>query len=412
MNRLQEILKRKQEIRSLLEGDQDVDVKAIEEELRQLQEEETKIIEKRKLAESINNGQAETRTLEKPVEERSTKTEVRNLPWSEAIDTDEYRSAWIKDMMGQSLNAEERSFMDKVNDEYRAFTHTTENTAILIPKTVVAGIWERAEETSSLWKKVRKFRVTGELSLIKGNESTSDAEWYVEADEVDTKELAFGQLNLSGCELARAIQVTWKLKKMSIQEFEAYITREIGRKMGKALAHGVYVGKGKPGTGDTFKPEPLGIKTALLAEADTPQIAEYVEADGITYDNMVDLLANLHSSFAEGAEIYANYRTITSTFMKIKDANGRPYWVADPARPGSGFILGFKVEADEAIPVGEVLAANLGEGYVANINEDVTMHRQDHILKRVTDYMGYAIVDGAPMDNKAFSILRVATPTV
>ncbi|MFP7447126.1 phage major capsid protein [Bacillus infantis] len=407
MNRLQEILKRKQEIRSMLEGDQEVDVKEIEEELRQLQAEETKIIEKRKLAEGIQMGEVETREIEKPKEERSAKGEVRNLPWNEAIDTEEYRSAWLMDMMGQSLKEEERSFMNKVNDEYRAFTHNTENTAILIPKTVVAGIWTRAEEVSSLWKEVRKFRVTGELSMIKGNEAESEAEWYVEEDEVDTKQLGFGQLNLTGCELARAIQVTWKLRKMSIPEFEAYIISEIGKKMGKALAHGVYVGRGKPGSGDTFKPEPLGIKTALLAEAQTPQVIEYTVAEGMEYDSLVDLLANLHSSYASGAKIYANYRTITSTFMKIKDATNRPYWVADPARPGSGFILGFQVVADEAIPVGEVLAANLSEGYVANINEDVTMHREDQMKKRLTDYMGYAIVDGAPMDNKAFSILRV-----
>lgn len=407
MNRLQEILKRKQEIRSMLEGDQEVDVKAIEDELRQLQEEETKIIEKRKLAEGIQMGQVESREIEKPSEDRAAKPEVRNLPWNEAINTEEYRSAWIKDMMGQSLKEEERSFIHKVNDEYRAFTHTTENTAILIPKTVVAGIWERAEEISSLWKEVRKFRVTGELSMIKGNESGSDAEWYEEEDEVDSKELGFGQLNLTGCELARDIQVTWKLRKMAMPEFEAYIIREIGKKMGKALAHGVYVGRGKPGSGDTFKPEPLGIKTALLAEEGTPQVITYAAADGVKYDNLVDLLANLHSSYAPGAKIYANYRTVTSTFMKIKDATERPYWVADPARSGSGFILGFQVVADEAIPVNEVLVANLSEGYVANINEDVTMHREDQMKKRLTDYMGYAIVDGAPMDNKAFSILRV-----
>src|SRR5690606_6633136 len=106
----------------------------------------------------------------------------------------------------------------------------------------------------------------------------NEAEWYVEADEVDSKELGFGSVNLTGCELARDIQVTWKLRKMAIPEFEAYIIREIGKKMGKALAHGVYAGRGKPGTGETFKPEPLGIKTALNAEEDPSQVIEYDEA--------------------------------------------------------------------------------------------------------------------------------------
>lgn len=412
--RMKEILERKAEIRTLLQGEDDVDVKALQEEVRALGEEQQKIEERQQIAASIETGQMEGRDIKKPDDGRKPdrREEVRQMSWNDAIETDEYRSAWLRDMMGKPLSEDERSLVHDINDEYRAFTHTTENTAILIPKTVVAGIWSRAEEISALWTEVRKFYVPGELTMAKGNESASEAEWYVEADEVDSKELGFGAVNLTGCELARDIQVTWKLRKMAVPEFEAYIISEIGKKMGKALAHGVYIGKGKPGTGETFKPEPLGIKTALNADTDSPQVIEYAAADGISYDNLVDLLANLHSSYAAGAKIYANYRTITSTFMKIKDANERPYWVADPARPGSGFILGFKVEPDEAIPVGEVMAANLQEGYIANINEDVTMHREDQMKKRLTDYMGYAIVDGAPLDNKAFSILQVAVPAV
>ena len=79
MNRLQEILDRKAEIRTMLEGDQDVNMKEIQEELRNLQEEEKKIIEKRQLAENIQINKTKIHTIKKPKNKVGKKVEVRNI---------------------------------------------------------------------------------------------------------------------------------------------------------------------------------------------------------------------------------------------------------------------------------------------------------------------------------------------
>lgn len=415
MNRLQEILQRKQEIRSLLESDGEVNVKEIQEELRQLQEEEAKIIEKRKIAEGIQLGRIESRHIENPLEQQgSQKPEIREMKWDQAIDTEEYRTLWAKEMMGQSLNSEERDLFNKVNDEYREFTHTTENSQILIPKTVAAGIWRRAEEQYPLWADVRKFNVPGNLSMLKSDGNGVDGRWYTEDQKVDTDELGFGQLDLTGCELAKAIQVTWKLKKMALPEFESYIIREIGDRMGISLSKAVYEGKGKPGAGASFKPEPRGIKTVLAAETDTPQIIDYDHATGVEFKTLTNVMAKLHSSYVNGATIYANNASIWNILANIVDGQGRPLFITDVQAGGVGRILGRSIKADAGIPEGEFLIANVSAGYVANINEDITMYREDHVRERLTDYMGYAIVDGDVLDSKAFVILQVesTTPTV
>ena len=410
MNRLQEILERKAEIRTMLEGDQDVNMKEIQEELRSLQEEEKKIIEKRQLAESIQVGETEVRTIEKPKDEAEKKVEVRNMKWNEAIESNEYRSAWAKDMMGQSLSNEERDFLNKVNDEYREFTHTTENTQVLIPKTVAAGIWRRAEEQYPLWADVRKLRVTGTLSMLRSDGNAVDARWYTEDQKVDTDKLGFGTMELTGCELAKAIQVTWKLKKMALPEFEAYIIREIGDRMGISLSAGTYTGRGKPGAGDTFKPEPYGIKTRLTAESGTPQLKTY--AGDITYRDLTGVMAGIHSSYVNGAVIYANNTTIWNQLANIVDEMGRPLFVADVQAGGVGRIFGKTIKPDAGMPDGEIMVGNVNAGYVANINEDITMYREEHVRERLTDYMGYAIVDGDVVDTKAFVILSNGTPEV
>ncbi|WP_313894684.1 phage major capsid protein [Psychrobacillus sp.] len=319
---------------------------------------------------------------------------------------DIYVNAWAKDMMGQKLNDNEIEVFEKVNSRFdNEFTHDTNNTQVLIPETIAAGIWKRAEEQYPLWADVRKLRVKGHLSMIKGNNS-AEARWYDEADTVDTDELGFGTLELTGNELAKAVQVTWKLRKMAISEFVAYIQREIADRMGIALAHGVYEGKGKPGSGESFKPEPYGIKTRLEAEADTPQVINYTK-DKLAYTNLTAAMGGLHSSYVNGSAIYANNATIWSDLANLVDGNGRPMFIADVMSGGVGRIFGRVVKADASIPVGEILVGNPGSGYIANINEDITMYKEEHVRERLTDYMGYAIVDGDVVDNEAFVILRV-----
>ena len=61
-----------------------------------------------------------------------------------------YVGAWAKVMQGKSLEKGEQELFDKVNAEFsNAYTHDTGNTAVLIPETIVAGIWSRANRNVS-----------------------------------------------------------------------------------------------------------------------------------------------------------------------------------------------------------------------------------------------------------------------
>src|SRR5690606_21550916 len=178
---------------------------------------------------------------------------------------------------------------------------------------------------------------------------------------------------------------------------------EIGDRMGISLSKAVYEGRGVSSDG-SFKPEPYGIKTRLEAEAGTPQIQTY-DSD-LDYKGLTGMMGGIFSSYVNGATIYANNATIWSVLANVVDGQGRPMFVADVMAGGVGRIFGRTIKADATIPEGEILLGNLGQGYVANINEDITMYREDHIRERLTDYMGYAIVDGDVLDNKAFVILK------
>ena len=400
--RLREIETRMQEIRTMLQGDGDIDLTAIQNELNSLTEERSRLTQRQAMLATLG-----TQPTAQPAEHAGEQPAQRRVDAGSV----EYRDAWAAAMMGASLTAEQSRILDEVNQrDGNGFVHSTANSAILVPDTVVAGIWKRAEEAYPLWRNVRKFAVRGTLKAKRHTAiNAGDAAWYDDDQSAVTREEnTFDEIELTGCELAKAVPVSWKLRAMAVPEFISFITQEIGDRMGVALGTAVWSGKGKPGSGQTFKPEPRGIKTALDAETNTPQVVSYT-AGSLKEADLRNAVAKVHSSYIGNGCWYANNTTVWTILAGIQDANKRSILVPDTAHEGAvGMILGKPVEVDAGLADGEVLFGD-AQMYWANVNEPMTMHNEDHVLERETDYMGYAIVDGDVFDSKAFAYLKPAT---
>lgn len=315
-----------------------------------------------------------------------------------ALESEEYKVAWAKTLMGKQLTQDESETYMMVNE---AFTHTTENTSIVIPKTVTKGIWEMAAEMYPYFADVTKTYVNGTLSMIQ-EDTSSDAAWYEERSKTEDGKETFKEFQLSGCELARAITVSWKLKEMSIEDFIPYIQRRMARKMGAAAGYGATHGKGK---GSSGKPEPIGTVTALLSAEGTPQVVRYKKGTSPTYQNILDARAKVKSGYSVNLKIYANSTTIWTKLASIVDANKRPIFLVDPTGNGQIRILGMAVKEDDSMNDGEILISNPSDGYHMNINKEMTMMTEDHVKERKTDYCGYAIMDGNIITDKAHVLL-------
>lgn len=318
-----------------------------------------------------------------------------------------YENAWAKSMMGAKMTESEQTVFEKVNAEFKnAYTHDTGNTAILIPETVAAGIWARAIEEYPLYGDARKFAVRGKFTIKKHDSiDAGDATWYTEPTVTGDEQNTFGELTLDGCELSKAITVSWKLKAMSMSEFIPYITNELGQRIGIALGVAAYSGTGVN--------QPRGVLTALLAEAGTPQVSTYDPGTApLTYDMLAIAIARLHSSYLNGSIIYANNSTIWTQLATLKDDIGRPLFVPDVTAGGVGRMFGMVVKPDAAVTGGDILIGNAARGLIFNVNEPLSVATEEHIKARVTDYAAYTIVDGDVLDEMAFSVIRNAAPTV
>ena len=339
----------------------------------------------------------------RPIENRSvavpgaTVVEVSNVVENE---DDVYLRAWAADMQGRSMTAQEKTVFDKVNAEFsNAYTHDTSNTAVLIPETVAAGIWKRAAEMYPLYADARKYNVTGKLVIKKHTGIVAgDAAWYDEDTATADEQNAFGELVLDGRELSKAVTISWKLRAMAMDEFIPFIINELGERMGVALGNAAAKGKGASSL------EPEGVETALLAESGTPQIATY--SGTLTYATVTEAVAKLHSSYLNGAAIYANNATIWGKLANIMDGNNRPMFVPDVTGGGVGRIFGMVVKPDAGISAGSIVIGNASQGLAFNVNEPLSITTEEHAKARTTDYVAYAVVDGGVVDTQAFALIR------
>lgn len=309
-----------------------------------------------------------------------------------------YETAWAKMMMGKKLTDAEQNTISMVNAAL-----TTVNTGAVIPTTVAEGIWDLIEEQHPLWADAQKTYVNGNYNMIVSDVS-SEAAWYDEATATADGSETFRTISLTGCELARNIVVSWKLREMAVEDFIPFIQRKLADKMGKALSYGVAKGKGQPGASDTFKAEPKGIITALLAETNTPQIKTYT-AGSLGYSDLTAALSKIKYGL-DGLRIYVNNTTKWGELANVKDQNGRPIMIADPINGGISRIFGIEVKREDALADGEILFANPSVGYIANVNKDMSLATEEHVKERTADYCAYAIVDGNVTTTKAHALLK------
>lgn len=314
------------------------------------------------------------------------------------VDSSTYREAFFNRLMGNEVTNEQKRVFANVNPNILN-TMTGASTAVVVPTTTSSKIWRKVGELYPFYQDCFKMSVKGNFELIK-EKTSPDAKWYDEATATEDGEEDLEKYQLTGCELARSIDVSWKLKKMSMDDFENYIVEKMAKKMGAALGYASVQGKGKP-TAAEHKPEPLGVATALQTAGNEKRIVEYTTAP--TYANLTALFSKVKSAYKK--TVYATNDFIWSVLANIKDKNDRPYFIPDTTAGGVGRLFGAVVKEDDSVPADMLLLGD-ASAYTMNFNEDITLDTEENKKKRTTSYLGYAIADGAPEDLDAFALLK------
>lgn len=314
-----------------------------------------------------------------------------------------YATAFAKSLAGVKLSTKEQAIFARINTETNFAGLSVEKNGVLVPKTTINEIWTEMEEQHPIIDQLAETFISGSVSIPKATDTGDDAEWVDETTESADGDVNTDDIELKGCELEKSVLVTYKMQKMGIDAYSNFINGLLSEKNGNALAKGIVSGKGQPGTGDTFKAQPIGILTALKAEKDTPQMATYT--DQMSYRDITNLNAKVKSKYFKDACYFATNNTIWAQLANITDSKGSPIFIPDPTGQVVGHMFGRPVLEEDAVEDNALLLANVKKGYACNANADMALMTEDHPKARKTDYICYSIIDGAPRTTKAFGYL-------
>src|SRR5699024_1917390 len=183
-----------------------------------------------------------------------TNFKQEQVPSENVFESPEYRTAFYKTMLGQSLNdVEERTFnqaMDQQEKENRADKfNTTTNSAAVLPTQTLNEVIKKARTMGGLMAHVRNFNIPTNIRVPIGTPQ-SKAEWHTEGEKVDSENVDTAYVEFNGYEIIKIFSISAAAKKMTVQAFESYLIEELTNCVMEAIADALVNGDGeKKGTG-------------------------------------------------------------------------------------------------------------------------------------------------------------------
>ena len=367
IKRMQEINARKAELRSMLEGSGEVDLDAIEKELRDL-DTEFKELEKRKATiDGINAGTIPAVEIPNPVTARSADT----------FDQDkEYRSAWLKTLQGKALT----------ENEQRAYSTTANSALPAIPESTANEIIKKMYEVAPILQRCKIFHVPGNFKFaVEG--TNSDAALHAENASITAASDSLGSVSLTGYEIVKLVKASRATVNMTINAFESYIVEIIAEAIARKIENYIFAGTGsnQPGGVANGGKGSNGAYTAGTDQVTVAASANVAEAD----------ITTLYGMLASGYERNAVWAMSKATFFAyfyalmnksknnlIEFANGKYY------------IMGCEVYFTGSLAMG---VAYLGDfSYiVGNYSQDITVVKSEHsgLATNSVDYLGSCVFD-------------------
>lgn len=285
--RLEEILQRKEEIRSLLadETNKNINFDEIEKELRELDEEEKEIRRRQTIIDGMGTMTTRTNTA-KPVK-------------ANIYDSEEYRQAFMNYVCrGERLPKEFRS------DEVTATT----DIGALVPPVTLNKIIEKLEAYGMILPLVTRTAYKTGISIPTSNVKP-EATWVAEGAGSDKqKKTLSGTITFSHFKLRCAVAVTLETENMAYSAFETTLVNNVVEAMAKALEKAIISGTG------------VGQPTGILKE---DAKGTKIEVSKIDYKTLVNAEAELPMEYESGA-VWCMTKKTFMAFIGMTDTNGQP----------------------------------------------------------------------------------------
>ena len=355
MTRLEEIEARKLEIRTEAESTEDLEViEKLNEEVDTLNAEVVEINEQQE-------EQAANENVEEVVSEASEVSidseEERKIGGNKM----EYRQVYLKNLKGMELDAEERSVLVAAN---AAIPTETQNT-----------IFEKIVKKVPMLDEITLLKVKGNVDFYVEGTRTDGAD-HTEAQSYDESSVSLVKVSLAGTEIVKKVQISDKVREMSIESFENWLTDMLADSIANAIESKIFGAIVSGGT-------------AVSGE--------------LTADNVRALVAGLPAGYEDGAKFYCNKTIFYNQILKLQDLSKNELVYRDG---NTYYMLGYPVRISDK--TSNLIFGN-GKKFVGNLAEEINVKSVYDIDTNTYKYAGIAIWDGKVADATAFQVLTAET---
>lgn len=281
-----------------------------------------------------------------------------------AVNSPEYREAFLKNLQGKELTAEERT-------------------------AVVASAAIPTETANKIWGKMQLYPILNAIDVmhIPGNVILP-----VEGTINDAAVVAMGTAAIDGADtlvpvslgaykLIKTVEITADVKAMAVPAFEDWLVDRLANKLFRLVASKVAAGTGTN--------EPTGLATITAT-------GTYTKA-AITYADLLTIIGSLPAEYDPNACFVMSRATFYSNVLNVTTTQKQPVVVADPQAPAKYNVFGFPVIIEDGVGT-DIIFGDLKEGYVWNFAQDVEVSSDASVAFRTgsTVFRGMALGDGKP----------------
>ncbi|MDK9863640.1 phage major capsid protein [Staphylococcus equorum] len=394
---LEEIETRAGEIKGTIENDPDADVTKLNVEIEGLNQAKANIKDKEN-NEGKGDGNVQQRSYN-PITGGQIRGQLE-LNKDTIFESNEYRSAFFKTMLGQDLsNLEQSAFNIAQEVEQRAegFASSSNSSAVL-PEQTLNEVISKARTQGGLISHVRNFNIPTKVRIPIGT-PTAKGQWHQEGQEVQAEHPDTVSIQFEGNEIIKVFSISVKAQTMSISAFEQYLVQELTQAVVETIDYALVNGTGTD--------QGQGILTGI-----TWDTSNTVELTG-AYTDFTKALALMQRGYNAGAKFAMSNATLYNTVYGVMDANQRPIFIQDAQNESVGYIFGKEVILDDHIEDGTILLGNFQyAGF--NLPQGIALEKSTESSFRsgLIDFRAMAIADCKPLVDEAFVKLAAATPEV
>lgn len=370
MTRIEEINARLSAIAEELETATGEALTALETEVNTLTEERQNLMNEVQTRQQLRSNIAAGIITGNAIENHEEGNTVPNRTY--AADTTEYREAYLMNLQGRQLNAEQRAAVTASG---------------AIPTQTLNRIIARLDE-SPILSRVDMMHIPGNVSIpVEGN--VADVSWVAMGTAATDSADTINTISLAAYKLIKTVEITADVEAMAIDAFETWLVGRLANKMMLALDNAVINGSGSN--------QATGIVTTLSSATGT-----FTKA-GLTYKNLITIISSLGTKYAQGACFIMPRALFYGDVMGMTDGSGKPIIHTDAESPSKFNILGYPVICDDKVPTDNILFGDLS-AYKLNIAKEPAVTADDSVAFRTGSrvYRVMALADGKLAESGAF----------